>query len=112
MAESRASPARTPLSGWGANLRVACEFAEPETPAEVQSRLKARRLIARGLGRSYGHPALNAGGLVVGMRKLDRYLAFDAASASLSCEAGVTLDQIIADFAPRGFFPLITPGTK
>lgn len=111
-AESSASTARTSLTGWGANLRAACELAEPETPAEVQSRLTARRLIARGLGRSYGDPALNAGGLVLGMRKLDRYLSFDEASGTLACEAGVTLGQIIQDFAPRGFFPMITPGTK
>ena len=100
------------LSGWGANLRSECELTEPEVPAELIGRLKERRLIARGLGRSYGDPALNAGGLVVGMRRLDRYLSFDASTATLTCEAGASLAQIIHDFGPRGFFPLISPGTK
>jgi decaprenylphospho-beta-D-ribofuranose 2-oxidase len=112
MGETQALPAGKSLAGWGLNLRATCELAEPETPAEIAARLKQRRVIARGLGRSYGDPALNSGGLVLGMRKLDRYLAFDEASATLTCEAGVSLEQIIRDFAPRGFFPLIVPGTK
>jgi decaprenylphospho-beta-D-ribofuranose 2-oxidase len=112
MAETQALPAGKSLAGWGLNLRATCELAEPETPAEIIARLKERRAIARGLGRSYGDPALNSGGLVLGMRKLDRYLDFDEAAATLTCEAGVSLAQIIRDFAPRGFFPLIVPGTK
>jgi FAD/FMN-containing dehydrogenase len=44
--------------------------------------------------------------------QLDRYLAFDASTGTLTCEAGVSLEQLISDFAPRGFFPAITPGTK
>ena len=100
------------LSGWGANVRSRCELSEPEVPAELFSRLKERRLIARGLGRSYGDSALNSGGQVVGMRRLDRYLSFDPSTANLTCEAGVSLAQIIRDFGPRGFFPKISPGTK
>ena len=30
----------------------------------------------------------------------------------MTCEAGVSLERIIHDFAPRGWFPMITPGTK
>jgi decaprenylphospho-beta-D-ribofuranose 2-oxidase len=56
--------------------------------------------------------ALNAGGQVLGLTKLDRYLAFDERSGLLTCEAGVSLARIIQDFAPRGWFPMITPGTK
>lgn len=103
----------TELMGWGANLRARCELVEPEVPAEVVSRLRRRsKSIARGLGRSYGDPALNTDGLVIGMRRLDRYLGFDAATGTLHCEAGVSLAQIIRDFGPRGFFPMVTPGTK
>ena len=112
MSQPQTSPAQVQLSGWGANIRSQSELAEPEVPAELLKRVKEKRVIARGLGRSYGDPALNSGGLVVGMRRLDRYLGFDPSTASLTCEAGVSLAQIIRDFGPRGFFPLISPGTK
>ncbi|HEX4403338.1 MAG TPA: FAD-binding oxidoreductase [Polyangia bacterium] len=102
----------TRLSGWGGNLRADCVLREPELPGEVAAALDAAGTIARGLGRSYGDAALNAGGQVLGLRRVDRYLAFDAEAGVLTCEAGVSLEQIIRDFAPRGFFPMITPGTK
>ena len=105
-------PATTRLSGWGLNLRSDCVLREPELPAEVASWMDRAGTIPRGLGRSYGDAALNAGGQVLGLHRLDRYLAFDAATGTLACEAGVTLEQIIADFTPRGWFPMITPGTK
>jgi FAD/FMN-containing dehydrogenase len=104
--------APTRLSGWGANLRADCLLFEPETPSQVRRHLDPGGTIARGLGRSYGDPALNSGGLVLGMSRLDRYLSFDEQIGMLCCEAGVSLGQIIRDFTPRGFFPMITPGTK
>ena len=102
----------TLLSGWGANLRADCELVEPENEPQVAAAVDRSGTIARGLGRSYGDAALNAGGRVLGLRRFDRYVAFDAATATLTCEGGVSLDQIIHDFAPRGWFPMITPGTK
>ena len=53
-----------------------------------------------------------AGGLVVGMRKLDRFLDFDESTGVLNAEAGVSLLSIIHTFGPRGFFPMISPGTQ
>jgi decaprenylphospho-beta-D-ribofuranose 2-oxidase len=111
-ADAPAPAPLTRLSGWGANLRADCVLAEPETPAEVAARLDRSGTIARGLGRSYGDAALNAGGQVLALGKLDRYLAFDADTGRLTCEAGVSLASIIETFAPRGWFPMITPGTK
>jgi decaprenylphospho-beta-D-ribofuranose 2-oxidase len=105
-------PPTTQLSGWGANVRAECVLSEPETPAQVKSWLDRRGTVARGLGRSYGDAALNGGGQVLGMGRVDRYLGFDAATGTLTCEAGVSLDHIIRDFAPRGWFPMISPGTK
>lgn len=110
--EPATEPFTTVLSGWGANLRVECVFLEPENEQQVASAVDRAGTIARGLGRSYGDAAVNAGGRVVGLRRLDRYIAFDEATGTLTCETGVTLDQIIRDFAGRGWFPLITPGTK
>ncbi len=102
----------TRLSGWGANLRVDCYLREPETQKQVGELLDRSGSIARGLGRSYGDAAVNAGGQVLGLTKLSRYVEFDEATGTLVCEAGVSLEQLIADFAPRGWFPMITPGTK
>jgi len=106
------SGATTVLTGWGANLRVPCAYTQPETVSEVRARVDPAGTIARGLGRSYGDPAINAHRRVIGLTKLDRYVAFDEATGTLTCEAGVSLARIIQDFAPRGWFPMITPGTK
>jgi FAD/FMN-containing dehydrogenase len=102
----------TRLAGWGANLRADCYLVEPATQGQVAEWLDRSSSIARGLGRSYGDAALNAAAQVVGMARLDRYISFDEATGTLVCEAGVSLEAIIRDFAPRGWFPMITPGTK
>ncbi|MEW6430006.1 MAG: FAD-binding oxidoreductase [Myxococcota bacterium] len=102
----------TTLHGWGAQRRVRCDLRLPETAAQVRAQVDDAGTIARGLGRSYGDQALNEGGRVLQLTSLDRYLAFDEATGTLTCEAGVSLAQLIADFAPRGFFPAVTPGTK
>ena len=102
----------TRLSGWGANTPADCRLTEPATQDEVEARLDRTGSVPRGLGRSYGDAAVNAGGQVLGTRRLDRYIAFDELTGTLSCESGVSLESIIHDFAPRGWFPMITPGTK
>ncbi len=99
------------LSGWGNYPRVRCRVATPDRRCDV-AQLLEHHTIARGLGRSYGDAAVNGRGVVLETRRLDRYLAFDEATGTLTCEAGTSLAQIIEDFAPRGFFPAITPGTK
>jgi FAD/FMN-containing dehydrogenase len=68
--------------------------------------------IARGLGRSYGDTALNRRGGVVDCTRLNRMLAWDCERGLLTCEAGVSLAEILEVFLPRGWFPAVTPGTK
>jgi FAD/FMN-containing dehydrogenase len=68
--------------------------------------------IARGLGRSYGDPAINGDGGVVSFQRLDRILEFDEESGVVCCEAGVTFPDLLDIFLPRGFFVPVTPGTK
>ncbi len=102
----------TTLAGWGANLRAECLLTEPETSLEVAGVLDHAGTIARGLGRSYGDCAINANGQVIGTTRMNRVLSFDEASGTLVCEGGISLESIIEAFAPRGWFPMITPGTK
>lgn len=102
----------TRLAGWGANLRVDCAVAEPSSPMDVAKVLDTAGSISRGLGRSYGDCAINAGGQVLRTTSMDRFLSFDPVTGVLVCEAGASLESIIAVFASQGWFPMITPGTK
>lgn len=65
-----------------------------------------------GMGRSYGDVCLNDRNVLLLARRLDRLLAFDPSSGILSCEAGVTLAEILDLAVPRGWFLPVTPGTK
>lgn len=103
------------LSGWGRLPVERSLVYRPERGRELVELVHARprsSLIARGLGRSYGDAALNAGGAVALQQRLNRMLAFDPISAILLCEAGVTIADILDTFVPRGYFPPVTPGTK
>ncbi len=98
------------ISGWGRYPRAYCELQRPERYAVL--RPAEGPTIARGQGRAYGDAAINTAHQVVLTERLDRLLAFDAQSGVVRAEAGLTMQQLL-DFAlPRGWFPLVTPGTK
>ena len=103
---------RATLWGWGGQRRVPSIVHAPETVPEAARALDPAGTIARGLGRSYGDAAVNADRVVVQTTRLDRLLSFDPTTGVVVCEAGVSLAQLIERFAPLGFFPAITPGTK
>jgi decaprenylphospho-beta-D-ribofuranose 2-oxidase len=69
-------------------------------------------LIARGCGASYGDASINAAGGTVLTERLNRFLAFDQETGILSCEAGVTIADVLVTLLPRGVFPPVSPGTK
>ncbi len=99
------------LLSWGRYPRA--RAAEVRPLFWRQDALPAPRpLLARGCGRSYGDSCLNEGGTLVDTRRLDRFIAFDRASGVLRCEAGVTLEQVLALAVPAGWFLPVTPGTR
>src|SRR5436190_43932 len=103
------------LAGWGNYPVQECRVYRPERTAELLATYASREqhdYIPRGLGRSYGDAALNAGGGVVLHEKLDRFLSFDPATGAVECEAGVTVADLIDAFLPRGYVIPVTPGTK
>lgn len=69
-------------------------------------------VLPYGLGRSYGNSCQNLAGTVLSTKQLNQFIAFDAGSGILHCEAGVTLADILAVFIPKGWFLPVTPGTK
>lgn len=101
-----------PLAGWGRQRALLCRLATARATEDVCRHLAADgSLIARGAGRAYGDAALNRQ-LTLSMLGMDRLQRFDAASGSLTCEAGVLLADIIDTFVPRGWFPPVVPGTR
>lgn len=105
---------RIALAGWGRYPICESDVFRPEKFAELAAVVSANshKLIARGAGRAYGDAALNADSRVVDLQRLNRMLDFDAETGILHAEAGVTLDEIIRVFLPRGFFPAVVPGTR
>jgi FAD/FMN-containing dehydrogenase len=100
------------LSGWGNIPESPSRVCYPSTTPEISEVLATGTLLPRGLGRSYADQATNRDQEVVKMMRLNRMLAFDPATGILTCEAGTSLEEIIEHLTPRGWFPLITPGTK
>jgi len=100
-----------PVSGWGRHPVAYGEVARPE---RLLLPPDGRPVLPRGLGRSYGDAAVPAapGGRVLETLRADRVLAFDEGSGTLTCEAGLSLAEVLRLFLPRGWFPPVTPGTK
>lgn len=105
---------RQPLSGWGAvNPSVATVIdLGPNEVAGQLSRVGERGLIARGLGRSYGDAAQNGGGVVIRLRPPGGDALLDPTTGSVTAAAGVSLDDLLHQLIPHGWFVPVTPGTR
>lgn len=107
--------ARQAITGWGrTNPTVACVSTptHAEDLARALEKVGPRGLIARGLGRSYGDAAQNAGGDVVVTTALDRVLEIDLDAGQVRVESGVSLDKLMRLMVPLGWWPAVSPGTS
>ena len=69
-------------------------------------------MIARGLGRSYGDVAQNAGGLVIDMTPLSTIHSIDPDTAEVDVDAGCDLDTLMKAALPHGLWVPVLPGTR
>lgn len=103
------------LTGWGRTAPTAATICAPTDPADIGRAVEdppERGLIARGLGRSYGDAAQNGGGRVIDMTGVDGPLQLDPERGTVRVGAGVSLDRMMRELVPQGWFVPVSPGTR
>lgn len=121
MSEIALTPFRTraPLrviDGFGRSVLAACRYSEPRSVEELAFTLKQAQsegltVAFRGAGRSYGDAALNTGGVVVDMTRLNRMLSWDPIAGVAEAEAGLTIEGLWRRTIEDGYWPAVVPGT-
>jgi decaprenylphospho-beta-D-ribofuranose 2-oxidase len=104
------------MHSWGRFPVADVQAYSPRHTRDIQQLLRQHnkegmgKIIARGLGRSYGDSALAQN--VIRMQNLDHFLDFEEDTGYLRCSAGVSLDQILRTFLPKGWMLSVVPGTR
>ena len=103
------------ISGWGRNPSSAARVVRPGDADELAVATEAagpRGAVTRGLGRAYGDSAMNAGGLVVSSTGVSGVLELDHTRGTARVLAGTSLDSLLHEIVPQGWFVPVTPGTR
>jgi len=97
---------------WGRYPRALTQAIVPLHWRDLPLPAVTGSMLAHGNGRSYGDSCTNDGGTLLHTRHLDRFIAFDAETGILRCEAGVLFAEVLNLVVPQGWFLPVAPGTK
>lgn len=96
---------------WGKYPEVEATVTSPLGDAPAGHIVKnTPHQIARGLGRCYGDSSLSDH--ILSSLRMNCFLEFDRENGILTCEAGVSFEEVLQLIVPAGWFLPVTPGTK
>lgn len=108
-------PTTRSLSGWGGTTSSVAHIRSATTVEEVARIVRAagdRGVLPRGLGRSYGDAAQNAGGCVVAPLQPAAPIELDGDRGLVRVSAGTSLDRMLRQLMPQGCTLPVLPGTR
>ena len=105
-----------PIKGWGGAVEATAYVYRPSTIEQLRSafataRDSHRSVTIRGAGRSYGDASLGRENIVIELTRMNRILAWDPMTGIITCEPGVTIEQIWKYCIEDGYWPPVVPGT-
>jgi FAD/FMN-containing dehydrogenase len=106
----------TYLQNYGRSLKSAAYLYRPthtEHIAEIFSLAveEGFKIGLRGSGLSYGDASLNAGGIILDLRRMNRVIEWGPESGVIKVEPGVTIQQIWQYTLEDGWWLPVVPGT-
>ncbi len=106
----------TQLENFGHSLKTPSYLVQPKTADEIYEIFRLAKkmgltVTARGGGRSYNDAALNGGGIVMDTSGMNQISQWDPATGLITCEPGVTLQQLWHKVLPDGWWPPVVSGT-
>jgi len=96
---------------WGRLDNRARPAISPDDYEDRLGSLEAEGYLPFGNGRSYGDSCHNDRGTLIESRRHGRIIAFDPGTGMMTCEAGVTLREVLERAIEHRFFLPVTPGT-
>lgn len=104
----------TALSGWGRAMTSVANVVPAIHAEEIAQYVRSaseRGVLARGLGRSYGDAAQSGGATVFDMTTFNNF-ELDPVAMTVTADAGASIDAILREIVPLGFFVPVTAGTR
>ncbi len=104
------------LENFGHSLSAPAYTAYPTDIDQIMdafrlARQRGQTVTLRGAGRSYNDAALNGGGIVLDLTRMNRILSWNPDLGVITAQPGVTLQQLWQHVLPHGWWPPVVSGT-
>jgi FAD/FMN-containing dehydrogenase len=106
-----------PVENFGHSIKTVSYLYRPSTVEQIADLFRLAQqqgltIALRGSGKTYGDGALNAGQIVLDIRRMNRILDWNPETGVIRTEPGVTLQQIWQYTLEDGWWPPVVSGTQ